>query len=179
MRFPKTPMMKRTFNLFRKLRKEAGLSLIPYIFDNDNSTLQYNSILMKRGLSSEDPQKWNVQDIPPDFAQRGWSKLVENVTGPFVDQLAEDFKRRDKRGWKQMMQYDQYSTRAYMSGNRSDAKPELDQLHLMPYPTPVVDWLETFDTSSASYDRALSEAVLDSLAFTFPQPRPVDWWCVE
>lgn len=178
MRFPNTPMMKRTFHLFHKLKKEADLSLIPYIFDNENSTLQYNDILMKRGLSTEDPKKWDVPGIPSRFAQHGWSGLVNNVMDPFVKRLAEDFKRREKKGWELMMHYDQYSTRAYMSGRRSDAKAELDELGLMPYPTPVVDWLETFDTSSASYDRALSEAVLDSLAFTFPQSE-VKWWCIE
>ncbi|KZT70525.1 amine oxidase [Daedalea quercina L-15889] len=180
MRFPDTPMMKRTFHLFSKLQREAGLVQIPYIFKNDNATLLYNSVLMKRANASEKPTEWRVADIPSIFAQHGWSALVQNVVNPFVEQLAQDFERRGEEGWKLMMKYDQYSTRAYMSGNRSDTQPrdQLDRLNLMPYPTPVVDWLETFDKSTAWYDRALSETVLESLAFAFPQPE-VKWWCID
>lgn len=144
----------------------------------------YNGVLKKRGAGPgpyiEDPREWNIPDIPPQFAGQGWSALVHNVVDPFVQQLAHDFETRgsEKTGWKLMMQYDQYSTRAYMSSRHNDAKAELDKLGLMPYPLPVINWLETFDTSTAAYDRALSEAVLESLAFSFPRPE-VEWWCIE
>ncbi|KAH9926686.1 uncharacterized protein B0H18DRAFT_1005121 [Fomitopsis serialis] len=178
MRFPDTPMMKRTFHLFDKLTQDAGLSQIPYIFESPNTTLMYNGVLMKRSSSTEDPAAWDI-DIPSQFEQHGWSALLDNAVDPFVKELAADFARDDKKGWRLMMDYDQYSTRAYMSANRSDIRQELDGLGLMPYPTPVVDWIETFDNSSAAYDRALSEDVLDSLAFAFPQETPVEWWCVD
>ncbi|KAH9835191.1 FAD/NAD-binding domain-containing protein [Rhodofomes roseus] len=184
MRFPDTPMMKRTFHLFKKLTEEANLSLIDYIFESPNSTLLYNGKIMKRASSTQDPTAWDVRNIPSQYAQEGWSALVNNVVDPFVKQLAEDIKRDDKKGWKLMMEYDQYSTRAYMSANRSDTRPELDELRLMPYPTPVVDWLEMFDKSSGWYDHALSETVLETLAFNFPpsggnEEKQVEWRCID
>lgn len=41
----------------------------------------------------------------------------------------------------------------------------------------VTDWLETFDTGTGLYDRALTEAVLDSLDFNYGDG--VKWHCVE
>lgn len=73
-----------------------------------------------------------------------------------------------------MMQYDQYSMKAYMTGNRTDTQPWLDKAGLMPYPTNVVNWCETFDTSSGSYDKALTEAVMDTLAFSW-DGKPFAW----
>lgn len=71
-----------------------------------------------------------------------------------------------------------------MSGIRSDNEGCLDELKKMPYPTEVVNWLETFDSSTGSYDVALSEAVLDELAFNYPtmEPMPTSdqkWFCFE
>ena len=47
----------------------------------------------------------------------------------------------------------------------------------------MIDWLETFDNSTASYDRAFSENVLDSLVFgyndTEPDPQPVNWYTLQ
>lgn len=44
MRFPDTPMMKRTFHLFNKLETETDLRRVPYIFTSKNSTLLYNNV---------------------------------------------------------------------------------------------------------------------------------------
>ena len=73
-----------------------------------------------------------------------------------------------------MMEYDQYSMKSYMAGNRSDTRPWLDKEGLMPYPMNVVNWCETFDKSSGWYDRALTETVLETLAFSW-DGEPIDW----
>ncbi|EUC58754.1 L-amino acid oxidase, partial [Rhizoctonia solani AG-3 Rhs1AP] len=51
-----------------------------------------------------------------------------------------------------------------------------------PLPNDVVNWCETFDKSTGWYDRALSETVLESIAFGWqpgPDPPPVDWFCID
>ncbi|EJD00156.1 FAD/NAD-binding domain-containing protein [Fomitiporia mediterranea MF3/22] len=183
MRFPDTPLMKRTFDLFDRLDIKRGGKLIKYIYQNPENVLFYNSIRRKRsdpGVSTSD--EFQITDVPEKYGQTGWDNLVDNVVGPFANALADDVTNGGDEGWKLMMQYDVYSTRAYMAGNRSDTKPELDKLQMMPYPLGVVNWLETFDTSSGSYDVALSEEVLDSLAFAFPEEdanATIDWYCVD
>ena len=47
----------------------------------------------------------------------------------------------------------------------------------------MIDWLETFDNSTASYDRAFAENVMDSLIFgyndTEPDPQPINWYTLQ
>ncbi|KZT10365.1 amine oxidase [Laetiporus sulphureus 93-53] len=173
MRFPDTPMMARAFKLFEQLK----LPKDKYFFENDNSTLLYNNILQPRRSASSYPKPWDIK-IPESFDNLTWNALVDNAIKPFAKKIAQDFKNNTNTGWKFMMQYDQYSTRAYMSGNREDTKSELDRLNMMPYPISVVNWLETFDKSTGSFDKALSEAVLDSLAFAFPV-KDIKWYCID
>ena len=67
---------------------------------------------------------------------------------------------------------------SYMAGRRGDYQKKLDELGLMPYPLSVVEWCETFDGSTTSFDRALTENVLDSLAFSYDD-KPFNWYCIE
>jgi len=47
----------------------------------------------------------------------------------------------------------------------------------------MINWLETFDNSTASFDRAFSETVMDSLMFGYndiePDAQPVDWYTLQ
>ena len=46
----------------------------------------------------------------------------------------------------------------------------------------MINWLETFDDSTASYDRAFSETVMDSLMFDWDEDDdadPVDWYALQ
>ncbi|KAI0959092.1 hypothetical protein AcW1_004023 [Taiwanofungus camphoratus] len=189
MRFPAIPITCRLFELVLELQKVSGLkprlNLMEYYFDNANSTLLYNEVLMKQ-TSGIHPEDFHVRNIPPGYGKYGVTRLVDNVLNPFVKALADDYEMKRHAGWNITMEYDIYSTRVYMSGNRSDNKEYLDELKKMPYPTEVqvVNWLETFDSSIGSYDVALSEAVLDKLAFDYStrEPMPTSgqkWFCFE
>ncbi|KAI0951722.1 hypothetical protein AcV7_007740 [Taiwanofungus camphoratus] len=178
MRFPHNRMMKRTFDLFKRLR----LELLPYIFENENSTLLYNEILKPRSASNVQMASTFDVHIPPEYRDYTWSSLVDNVVQPFARALKDDLESHQKHGWELMMKYDIYSTRAYMSGNRTDTEDFLDELKKLPYPTEVVNWLETFDRSTGWYDQALTETVLESMAFAFPTQDGADtikWFCVR
>ncbi|KIP05274.1 hypothetical protein PHLGIDRAFT_128999 [Phlebiopsis gigantea 11061_1 CR5-6] len=170
MRYPDTPIMKPLFDLFRKIDLKLG----EYQFSDiaGNSILYYNNINRKRSVSPITPQDFEITGVPA----RPWGELgveanLSNVTRPFADRLIRDVETGGSEGWELMMRYDQYSMKAYMAGNRSDAHPEdvpdIDAAHLMPYPINVVNWCEAFDTSSSAFDKALTETVLESLAFAW------------
>ncbi|KIP01104.1 hypothetical protein PHLGIDRAFT_123663, partial [Phlebiopsis gigantea 11061_1 CR5-6] len=175
MRFPNTEVMQPLFDLFAKI----GLRTGQYLFKDrrGNSALLFNDVQRKRADGPVTPQKFDITGVPPEpYGNLGWEKNVANVVEPFSKRLIHDFRTKGDRGWEVMMDYDKYSMRAYMAGNRSDKDKYdgLDELNLMPYPLEVVNWCETFDKSSGWYDRALSETVLEALAFSW-DGKPIDW----
>lgn len=174
MRFPETPIMEPLFRLFRKINLPLG----QYQFQDKhgNSTLYYNGINQRRVDASDTASAWEITSVPSPWGEIGWKANVSNVVEPFAKKLIEDYTKTDsKKGWELMMKYDRYSMKAYMAGNRSDTDPEqLDKRGLMPYPMDVVNWCETFDKSSGWYDRALSETVLEDLAFQWDN-KPFGW----
>lgn len=65
-------------------------------------------------------------------------------------------------------EYDHYSTRSFM--NEKDI------------PSSVIKWCETMDTSTGFYDRGLTETVLESVAFDWPEKensKKIEWKCIE
>lgn len=181
MRFPDTPIMKPVFDLFRLLKEHEDLELLKYYFKDrySNSTLFFNDIVRQRSDVPILPKDFRITGVPA----RPWGELgvdanVSNVVQPFKDRLIEDVETGGSDGWQLMMDYDVWSSRAYMAGTRGDYRPYLDRLRLMPYLLGVVHWCETFDGSTSSYDGALTENVLDSMAFQY-NDKPFDWYCVE
>ncbi|EKM51142.1 uncharacterized protein PHACADRAFT_199975 [Phanerochaete carnosa HHB-10118-sp] len=177
MRFPETPVMKPVFDLFKQLKVKT----LKYYFEDKlgNSTLFYNDIVKKRTEEKKIlPQDFNIYDLEDRWAKLGVEDNMSNVIKPFKDQLIKDAKEGSDKGWELMMEYDRYSTRGYMSDRRSDYRLDLDEKKLMPYPVDIVEWCETFDGSSTSFDRALTESVLDNLAFRYDD-QPTDWHCID
>lgn len=178
MRFPDIPIMWPVFMLFKYL----GLEKLNYYFDDltENSTLYYNGVRRKRTDAPILPQDFKIdaKDVPPEYGRLGVGANMANVIDPFKAKLKEDSIHRDNAGWKLMNEFDKYSTKAYMAGSRADARPELDKLGLMPYPLAVVEWCETFSDATLSFDRALTETVLDSLAFEYKESG-VQWYCIK
>ncbi|EKM58811.1 uncharacterized protein PHACADRAFT_205061 [Phanerochaete carnosa HHB-10118-sp] len=177
MRFPDTPAMKPVFDLFKRL----DVKTLKYYFKDKlgNSTLFYNDIVKKRTDESKIvPKDFNITGLPDKWGSLGVEANMSNVIKPFKDGLIKDAKEHSEKGWELMMEYDRYSTRGYMSDRRSDYRPDLDEKKLMPYPVSIVEWCETFDGSSTSFDRALTESVLDSLAFAYDD-QPIDWHCID
>lgn len=182
MRFPNTPLMDPVFELFDQIGIKREGKLIPYIFQAPNNTLFYNSILKQRAGVTGHTSDFKPWGIPDAYAKHAWNDLVDNAIEPFAKALVNDVERETDDGWKMMMTYDKYSTRAYMAGDRRDNTEKLDELGLMPYPLNVVNWCETFDASTGAYDRALTEKVLGTLAFAWPENNPtkgIEWFCVE
>lgn len=49
-------------------------------------------------------------------------------------------------------------------------------------PSSVIKWCETMDRSTGFYDRGLTETVLESVAFDWPEKeksKEIEWKCIE
>ena len=141
MRFPDTPIMRPVFDLFRELERAGELKLLDYYFnDRDGtSTACYDDITVTRTTVKQNKDPWQIEK---------WKALTTYAVKPFWDELVNDVKTGSDNGWRLMMQYDKYSMRAYISGNRSDVHPKsynLDPENKFPYSVPVVQKCETFD----------------------------------
>ncbi|KEP45817.1 flavin containing amine oxidase [Rhizoctonia solani 123E] len=188
MRFPKTDFMERVFKLFNypPFKGELKNRLQPYYFvaEKKNAFLDYNGVT-KRQDEPRLPDPFKAADVitsenKQQYISAGYDNIVKDVITPFATGIFDDLKNHTDKGWKMMMADDKYSTRAYMSIKYSPT-PSLG-LPAEPLPNDVVNWCETFDKSTGWYDRALSETVLESIAFGWqpgPDPPPVDWFCID
>ncbi|KIJ33672.1 hypothetical protein M422DRAFT_182968 [Sphaerobolus stellatus SS14] len=102
--------------------------------------------------------------VSQEYLAAGSENIMFDVYHKFLVKLQQDIETEGEDGWKYLQTFDTYSLRAYL------AIAYEPSLHLnLPVkkglPTDVINWLETFGNSTSSFDRALSEAVLDSMAF--------------
>ena len=192
MRFPKISSMRRVFHLFDyPPLNTSGISLKaklkPFYFEGagtNNAFLSYNGVTVRQNaVPPGDPFKANqvIKDVDPNpYITAGTKAITDDVIAPFATRLLEDLQNGGTSGWKYMQSFDKYSTRAYMSLKYLPS-PNLN-LPNKPLPTDVVNWCETFDKSTGWYDRALSETVLEAVAFGWqpgPDPPKAEWFCIE
>lgn len=184
MRFPKIDAMRRVFHLFDYI----NLKPVKFRFNSGNALYSYNGITFTQdGVPSGDAfESVNViQDTSTTDANKyilaGPKAIVNDVIHPFASRLLEDLKvPGESKGWKYLMKFDHYSTRAYMSLKYLPSK-RLD-IPDKSLSTDVVNWCETFGGSTSTYDRSLAETVLGAIAFGWqPQhePKPTEWFCIE
>jgi hypothetical protein len=187
MRFPETDLMTRVFRLFRypPLNKDGfalEAKLQPYIFTNGNTFLSYNGHTFKQNaLPPDDPfrSSENIKDADPrPYIAIGSEAIKNDIIKPFALRLLDDLKYNTKKGWEYMMDFDKYSTRAYMAVQyRPSSELAIPDA---PLPTDVINWCETFETSTGGFDRALTDEVLESLAFGWnPENKVPKWFCIE
>lgn len=105
--------------------------------------------------------------VPREYLNQGAQKIIDDVLkGP-----RELFKERStiKEALANLKtKYDCYSTRSFMIKEG--------------YPSSVINWCETMDKSTGSYDRAFTEMVLASVAFDWPgkeNSKEIRWKCIE
>ena len=193
MRFPEISSMSRVFHLFEYPPLNSnGIALAkklrPFYFKgaaNNDTLFSYNGItVVQNALPAGDPFQAGavIQDVDPQpYIAAGTKAITDDVIAPFATRLLDDLKNQTTSGWEYMQKFDKYSTRAYMTlAYRPSPKLGLPDA---PLPTDVVNWCETFDKSTGWYDRALSETVLEAVAFGWkPNENPMEatpWWCIE
>jgi len=167
-------VMRRVGDLFKYLEMED--KLIPYYYESNASPAfkYFNGERARIG----DNANFNGSSlgISDTLLGLGTSTVVEDVVGPFANMLWEDLRNHTRSGWEVMMANDAYSMRAYMSFKYiPSAGFGLPPDHLS---TRVINWCETFDNSTGSYSKALTETVLDVIAFG-QDGSEVEWKCIE
>ncbi|QRV92089.1 Flavin containing amine oxidoreductase [Ceratobasidium sp. AG-Ba] len=163
--FPNTSVMKPTYDLFKELEpyiKEP----IKYEMSNDNTFLYYNGIRVDRKTAGQTPQTFGAGDkeggnVPQDWANIGYDGLMRNVFGSFM---------------------------AFVSLPEIKKDGKLLYPAKVPYPSTVINWLETMWFSVGWFDRAFIETVLEMYAFDVHFKNPynpdekvpgTDWRCIE
>ncbi|KAF5230562.1 hypothetical protein FANTH_13781 [Fusarium anthophilum] len=210
MRFPQNPVMQRTFDLFARMDMDIVKnpkpdtpqgSLIPYYFNNGgpesplNEPWCYNDITLwgrdycdiLDKTKSYDPFRIATDgSIDKEVLRCGPKAVFMDSIYELRKSLKEDLKSEPAghAGWDLLMSYDKYSTRQYLGTNicpplhKSDISPA--NAPAPPYNYATIEWLETFNSGTNSYDQAHSETVLDSLDFDYADEgeEPIKWYCV-
>ncbi|TDL14703.1 amine oxidase [Rickenella mellea] len=193
MRFPKIDAMRRVFKLFHYPPLNPGdksdleKKLQPFYFTStpvNNALYFYNGIrVVQCERTPQDTFKADeviLDTDPKPYITAGTKAITDDVINPFATRLLDDLKNGTSDGWTYMQSFDKYSTRAFMSLHYKPS-PSLG-LPDKCLPTDVVNWCETFDKSTGWYDRALSETVLEAVAFGWqpgPNPPSTDWYCID
>ncbi|KAL2126001.1 hypothetical protein VTI74DRAFT_1977 [Chaetomium olivicolor] len=162
MRYPKIPVMKRTFRLFDL----TEMPQIPYYLNGPNTPSLYNDRFWVPG---PDPYHVSIKNdgCVPDDVVDNVSDILNASFDPYKKKLAEDF----DEGFKELMKVDDFSTREYLKRGGPDGKERK-------YNFFAIQWMETQDTATNLFDQAFSESVMDSFDFDNPQGN-VKWYCIN
>ncbi|EJD46934.1 amine oxidase, partial [Auricularia subglabra TFB-10046 SS5] len=154
------PFMDRVFDLLAML----GIETMDYVMSLPQNLNFFNGVLLTNKeleAAGPDPFRTGVG------VGQSVKELVKQQIGGFKDALVHDF----PAGWEKLMKYDNHSTRSYMvfQGTGTRYTPE------------VVDFLETFDSATNIYDQALTETVMRSLDFDYPDEKheKIHWKCIH
>ena len=181
MRFPlpkdgQTGPHERLKELFELLK----LPLFDYIYKTPDGFMYFNGVHSTIG-DKEQRFKANELQVPDPYIAAGVEALCNDFINPLANLLLEDMETGGNEGWiKLKTEYDQYSTRSYLQFGYKPSE-QLRKTYGIPntgLPTLVIDWMETFDKSSGWYDRALTETILEALAFGAVGPEP-EWHCIQ
>ncbi|EFI26657.1 hypothetical protein CC1G_15428 [Coprinopsis cinerea okayama7 len=165
-----------------KLFELLGLDLLDYIFTTNEGRLYYDGVYAKIGDTNPSFRAEQL-GVSKCYIDCGYKALCRDIIDPLAKYLLDDMNTGSDAGWKEFKKkYDRYSTRSYLQFEYKPSKALQDKFHIPDehLPTAVIDWLETHDKSSGWYDRALSETVLEALAFGDVDggPKP-EWHCID
>ncbi|KAG1873113.1 hypothetical protein F4604DRAFT_1681177 [Suillus subluteus] len=140
------------------------------------------SFYVKETRTPSRPPDFYAQDMGVDsqYIAAGVENIVEDVIGPFAKDIIKDIEQNVHSGWDNMLKHDAYSLHSFMSFKYiPSASLQILRTHLS---TNVINWCETFDKSTGWYDCALTESVLEALAFASVKSKTfgdVEWKCFE
>ena len=154
MRIPRSSLHSQVFDLVRYLNTygpaSCKLELIPYILEHCSNSSFF------RG------QKGKVQDaqwaanagLPAPYHGRTAQELLGTIVIPWLETLRRDF----DAGFKQLLEYDEYSFRAYL---RLVAE----------WPHEVIEFVELFCSQTNQYDLSFTEIIMQNLDFDTTEVR--------
>ncbi|OTA99141.1 hypothetical protein M426DRAFT_68361 [Hypoxylon sp. CI-4A] len=170
MRFPKIPIMERTFDLFKRMEgdKFDENSIIPYYLDGQNCPKLFNNRFYELG---DDPYQVGEAHggCVPDFLvkENAVSDALEATYDPYKKALKTNF----DAGFEKLMRADLFTTREFLR------RGGLEDDYLVKYRFHAINWMETMDTSTSLFTQSFTESVLDS--FDFDYDAEVSWYCID
>lgn len=123
-----------------------------------------------------------IQDVSPElYVAAGTRRIFIDVIKKHALGILDDLQDKDGKqtGLDDLLKLDHYSARAYMT---TLYRPSKDlNLPNLPLTTDVVNWIEAFESSTGSFDRAFSEMILEAVAFGFDGNDfpPTNWYYVR
>jgi hypothetical protein len=165
MRFPDTPFMKRVFHLVRgdpkrDIKPKVDVKLIKYTLEDENTFLCYNSYHYKRSeCFGRDPFHTNglISDsdfkLNPEAVKTRIGDILQRFRAPFAEPNAQIGKLIESL----IDKIDKYTMRSFLLSKD--------------IPSPAITYYETLQYSSGWYDRALTETILEGLAFDWPKKK--------
>ncbi len=190
MRFPKTETMRRVFHLFEypplnTSDIQLNAKLREYRFSCGNALMSYNGVTVRQ---SDNPggdifkaSELILDTYSAPYIKAGINAIINDVIDPFARAIINDLHTRHTLigpGWRHLMKYDKYSTRAYMAlVYKPTEKLGLPAKHLS---TDIINWLET-SIDTGSFDLAFTEFVLGNINFGWSPDaqEKVEWYCIE
>ena len=153
MRFPRTPFMRRTFDLIEsEERGLKGLKLIPYVFKAQYTQDFFNNVHLADGNLTKSDDPFGVKAHVTDSrlaTPEGVEEVVAEILQPFRNlfMTSKSGKKLDIEDSMKLLfkRTNHFSMRTYML-----------LVHQMS-PNDV-HWCETLDGSTGLYDRALTES---------------------
>ncbi|KAG9309109.1 hypothetical protein JVU11DRAFT_11003 [Chiua virens] len=158
--------------------------LIPYYYRARDASkpgfYYFNGSYQPVTDAPKDPFNAESMNVDAEYVRAGADAINDDVTNPFVRMVIKDIQTDQTKGWEILTANDLYSVRAYMSSKYMPS----DSLQLPPQhlSTDVVNWCELLGESTSAYDRGLTEAVFELLAFAQVGDSnygDVDWKCFE
>ena len=130
--------------------------------------MSYNEEMQKR--SEAQPRSFQpeavIEDVDPKpYINAGYSRTIDDVVGSFASRIHAHLENSAPSGWGYLISFGQYYARAYMHTvyrPSTSLQREFD-IPNKPLSVDVVNWAETFGSSTGAYDRALSGTVLDAI----------------
>ncbi|TFK29189.1 hypothetical protein FA15DRAFT_752962 [Coprinopsis marcescibilis] len=181
MRFPLPVGDEGAHLRLKKLFESLDIRLLEYFYKNDAGILYYNDTRATIGTAKLTTFRAEELGIREEYLIAGTECICKDFIKPLAEKLLKDLSEGGHKGWDSFMdKYDKYSTRSYLQfeylpSDHMQSKYNLPNEHLS---TAVINWLETFDKSSGWYDRALTETVLEALAFGQYGPK-IEWRCID
>lgn len=169
MRYPRIPFMDRVFKLFEIIKIEP--LLIEYHLKSANNLMYFNTqppIIHSQVNPTSDYFRVSEASngtVPNTYMSQGpgdWAgdiyQYYKDIFGEIDDVPPSQRRAKFSEAWKTLTSQDYKSTRGYMLtdvGRPSGANQDV-------FPSPVIEWLETYDSATGLYNQAFTESVIVS-----------------
>lgn len=159
MRYPNTPVMERTFKLFKMTRTRLGDYLMksgeeaaPSRYNDRTNFRQPEPVkdFFKVSKTNEGPVPDDAVANPDLILGNAYNRFRQRIKNAYATNEPSD----QKAAWEYLLKHDRFSLRDYLTFVEGE---DFETTH----------WLETLNAGTGWFDQAFSEHVLETLAFEY------------